>query len=95
MQIDFFRDWLRTNKSYPEQVISSRISDCKRVEKYYGDLDKIIEESGQSWLIQELSYSTQNERDEIKPKIEIKGVVKNSYATMKKSVRLYFEMYEA
>jgi hypothetical protein len=93
MQIEFFRDWLRINKSYPEQTISSRISDCKRVEKYYGDLDKVLVECGENWLLEELKYSAQNERDNKVPKIIIKGNIRNSYSTMKKSVRLYFECF--
>lgn len=94
MQAEHFRDWLRANKSYPEPTISTRVSDCKRVEKYYGDLDEIIAESGMEWLIQELNYTVQNERDNIEPKIKINGNVRNSYATIKKSVRLYFDMYQ-
>jgi len=57
-------------------------------------LDKILADSGEAWLIQELSYTAQNERDNVVPKIEINGNIRNSYATIKKAVRLYFEMYE-
>ena len=94
MQVELFKNWLKANKSYPDQTISSRILDCKRVEMYYGDLDKIIAECGEKWLIQELSYSAQNERDRVKTKIEINGNVKNGYATIKKAVRLYCEMLQ-
>jgi len=93
MQTDFFKEWLKANKSYPIHTISSRIADCKRVEKYYGDLDIIISDCNESWLIKELSYSMQNERDEIIPKIQINGNYRTNYATLKKSVKLYFEMY--
>ncbi|MEI7503925.1 MAG: hypothetical protein WCJ61_11630 [Paludibacter sp.] len=94
MQTEHFRLWLKANKTYPENTISSRIADCRRVEKYYGDLDKILADSGEAWLIEELSYTAQNERDNVVPKIEINGNIRNSYATIKKAVRLYFEMYE-
>jgi len=94
MQTEQFRLWLRANKTYPETTISTRISNCKNVEKYYGDLDKIIAECGEEWLIKELSYTAQNERDIVVPKIEINGNVRNGYATLKKAVRLYFEMFQ-
>lgn len=89
MQTEIFRLWLRGNKSYPDQTISSRISDCKRVEKYYGDLDK----RGEAWLIEKLKYSSQNERDNVVPEIPINGNARNSYATLRKAVRLYFECF--
>jgi len=94
MQTDFFKDWLRINKTYPEHTISTTIACCKRVERYYGDLDKIIEDSGEEWLLEELSYSPKNERDKVVPKITISGNVVTGYASLKKAVKVYFEMYE-
>ena len=93
MQTDFFRAWLRANKTYPEYIINTRIANCKKVEKYYGDLDKFVDECGEEWLLQELSYSTKNERDNIIPKIIIDGNIRNGYATLKSATKLYFEMY--
>jgi hypothetical protein len=94
MQIEHFKDWLRINTTYPEHTISTTISCCIRVEKYYGDLDKIIAECGEEWLIQELNYTTKNERDNVEPKIKIGGRVITGYASLKKAVKLYFKMYQ-
>jgi len=94
MQTEFFKNWLKVTKSFSDHIIACRISDCRRVEKYYGDLDKIIEENGQDWLLNELSYSAQNEKNQDIPKIPIKGNIRNSYACMKKAVKLYFMVYE-
>ena len=41
MNRESFYRWLQTIKKYDQRTCNSRISNCLRIEKYYGDLDEI------------------------------------------------------
>ena len=82
-----FEHWLRTKKDYQESTINSRISNCKRVEKYEGNLDNHFETDELEGLIEDLTYSREDKRQ--KHKVPINGDFYKGSATLKQAVKLY------
>jgi hypothetical protein len=85
-----FRDWL-VAQGYPEHSISSRLSNVRRVEEFYGDLDGHYARDRLAGLLACLRYSTQNERRG-RPNptlIPINGNIRNNLATYSSGVMLY------
>ena len=92
MNTDKFKTWLE-DKEYTPGTIQNRISNCRNVENYEGDLDEhFIKDYGTS-LIERLSYSTADERDNLPPnhKVPINGNIRNGSATLKQAVKLYMD----
>ncbi len=90
MDAEKFRNWLEFT-GRPLNTIQNRISNCRNVENYEGDLDQhFIKDYGLS-LLEKLSYSTTEERNNspAKHKIPINGNIRNGSATLKQAVNLY------
>lgn len=90
MDAEKFRNWLEFT-GRPINTIQNRISNCRNVENYEGDLDQhFIKDYGLS-LLEKLSYSTTEERNNSpeKHKIPINGNIRNGSATLKQAVNLY------
>lgn len=90
MNAEKFKEWLEFNGK-PLNTIQNRISNCRNVENYEGDLDQhFIKDFGSS-LFEKLSYSTSDERKNspAKHKIPIDGNIRNGSATLKQAVNLY------
>ncbi|WP_373060494.1 endonuclease NucS domain-containing protein [Zunongwangia sp. H14] len=90
MKEESFKNWLIQN-GQDTRTIQSRISNCKTVERYEGNLDDhFIKDNGLS-LLKKLSYSTEDERRNIsaKHKIPINGNIRNGSATLKQATKLY------
>ncbi len=90
MKTEAFRTWMEEN-GYPVKTIQNRISNCRNVESYEGDLDDhFIKDEGVS-LMQRLSYSTADERDNLPANhnIPIDGNIRTGSATLKQAVNLY------
>lgn len=96
MRIEEFKEWLA--EIYPEtpSTVSNRISNCKKVENYHGDLDKHYEQNGCNALMDELSYSVMDERENKPSKhlVPIDGNMRTGSATLKQAVRLYSQFCE-
>lgn len=95
MNIEGFREWLSLR--YDDKfTVSSRISNCKRVEEYYGDLDVLYKKNQCKILIEDLKYSSSDEREGLEPKhkIPIEGNYRTGSATFKQSVNLYLQFLE-
>ena len=88
-----FRNYLRNVSSHKEKTISNRLSNCRRVEQYEGDLDKHFDADQCQNLLWRLTYSTDDQDRKRQPKhnIPIDGNVKNGSATLKQAVGLYAE----
>lgn len=56
-----FETWL-FNRSLQENTVSSRLANCRTVERYEGGLDEQFEEDGLAGLIGRLKYSKKDER---------------------------------
>lgn len=91
MKIVKFRTWLEDQK-YDDDTVDSRMSNCKNVEKYYS-LDKQFSKDEGASLMEQLSYSTDDERQNIKQKhkVPIDGNIREGSATLKSAVKLYME----
>ncbi len=92
MNTDKFKEWLE-QKEYTLNTIQNRISNCRNVESYEGDLDEHFQKDYGASLIERLSYSTADERDSLPPnhKVPISGNIRNGSATLKQAVRLYMD----
>lgn len=91
MRIEQFQDWLRNVRGLPKRSIGSRISNCKRLERYEGDLDQHFERDRMVDLLGRLAYSTTDERTHTPPRhgIPITGNVYNGTATLRSAATLY------
>ncbi|OAV74855.1 hypothetical protein Barb7_01587 [Bacteroidales bacterium Barb7] len=86
-----FREWLE--KKFSKKVAGSRFTNCKRVEKFYGNLEVYFQKDKCSSIIEELTYTTEDERKNRKQrhKIPIDGNIRTGSATLKRATRLYVE----
>lgn len=90
MDAEKFRSWLEF-KGTPSSTIQNRISNCRNVENFEGDLDQhFIKDYGLS-LLEKLSYSTKEQQNNspAKHKIPINGNIRTGSATLKQAVNLY------
>lgn len=85
-----FETWL-FNRSLQENTVSSRLANCRTVERYEGGLDEQFEEDGLAGLIGRLTYSKKDEHQGNLARhiIPISGGLYNGSATLKSSVSLY------
>ena len=93
MQTTGFETWLRTEKKMSENTISSRISNCRRVEKHEGDLDVEFDTDCLSGLLSRLTYSSKDAQAGKPPKhrIRIDGNACEGTMTLKNAVSRYRE----
>jgi hypothetical protein len=93
MKIAEFKEWLQM--MYPESntTVNNRLSNCKNIEKYYGNLDYNFDTDKCQKIISELTYSINDERNEIKQlhNIPIDGNIRTGSATLKQAIKLYVE----
>ena len=83
MQKELFESWLINERKQQNNTVTSRISNCRRVEKHEGDLDIGYNKDELRSLIDRL--------DPKKPehKVLINGNIRNGTATLKSAVVLY------
>lgn len=88
-----FAQYLRNVRQVSERTIGYRISNCKRVEQFEGDLDEHFERDQCHNLLARLAYSARDQELDLIPKhnIPINGDVRNGSATLKHAVSLYAE----
>ena len=88
-----FQQYLRDVKRSSKRTIGSRTSNCKRVERYEGDLDKHFDNDQCQGLLRRLTYSTENQDRERTPRhsIPINGDPRTGSATLKQAVGLYVQ----
>lgn len=91
MNLEEFKIWLDEENGSDFRTIQSRISNCKIVENYEGDLDEHYAKDNGLSLIEKLSYSTEDQRNNLsaKHKIPINGDIRTGSATLKQAVKLY------
>ena len=91
MKLELFKIWLDQENGSDFRTIQSRMSNCRTVENHEGDLDEhFIKDNGLS-LLDRLSYSTDDERNQVptKHKVPINGNFRTGSATLKQAVKLY------
>jgi len=96
MRKDEFKEWLQIKFPDTKTTVNNRISNCKNVEKYYGDLDTHFTKNKCSSILDELNYSTEDERVKTpqRHKVPIDGNIRTGSATLKLAVKLYVEFRE-
>lgn len=105
MQEKNFRDYLlnqyRGHGGHPLNIntTNSRISNCKRIELYEENLDRLFEDDQLADLLARLRYTKADERSgqPLRHKIPIEGNRHNGTATLKSAVDLYrqFRLWQA
>jgi hypothetical protein len=90
VRLEAFHAWL--DRAFPNKRTSgSRKSEASRVELAYGDLDKHYAEDRLEALIDGLSYSSKDERQDAPnpTSIPIDGNIRNGLASLRQSLRCY------
>jgi hypothetical protein len=88
-----FRNYLRNVRGLKEKTVANRLSNCRRVEQYEGELDEHFDADQCQNLLWRLTYSTDDQDRKRRPKhnIPIDGNVLTGSATLKQAVALYAE----
>lgn len=88
MDTEGFEAWMR-RRTPNSGTIGSRVSNLKRVEDAYGDLDAHYQRDGLAEVLGELVYSPNSEELRGNSRIKIDGNVYNGLATLRSAVTLY------
>lgn len=83
MKEELFKVWLSGERELSAGTVRSRISNCKRVEHYEGDLDAHHDADGLAGLMDRLNAKRPEH------KVPINGNISNGTATLKSAVGLY------
>lgn len=96
MQEGRFEQWLLDIRGLSHATVGSRLSNCRRLETYEGDLDEHFDRDHLEGLIARLEYSATDERDEVRPRhdVPIDGDLRTGSATLKSAATLYQEFRE-
>ena len=88
-----FQQYLRDVKRMSERTIVTRSANCKRAERYEGDLDRHFGNDQCQSLLWRLTYSTDDQDRKRTPKhnIPIDGNLRTGSATLKQAVGLYVQ----
>lgn len=91
MNLEEFKIWLDEENGSDFRTIQSRISNCRTVESYEGDLDEHYAKDYGLSLLERLTYSTEHQRNQLNPKhkIPINGNIRTGSATLKQAAKLY------
>ena len=89
-EIEFIR-YLKDVRNLAEGTVGTRISNCRRVERYEGDLDVHFQADGMASLMRSLTYSTEDaDRNRLaRHNIPMVGNIRKGTATLKQAVGLY------
>ncbi len=90
-----FRNWLII-QGYDAGTVSSRVSNCLRIDRYEEDLDSAYQRDNCQDLLRRLTYSTADLKQKIAPlhRIPMTGNIRNGTATLKQALRLYIRFIE-
>lgn len=93
MKTEQFTIFLRNIKGLGEGSISSRLSNCRRIEEYEGDLDQHIDQGSFEQLLGRLAYSTEDQRRGAlaQHRVPINGNVRTGTATLRSAAMLYMQ----
>ncbi len=92
-----FKEWLQLKFPDSSATVNNRISNCKNIEKYYGNLDDQFNIDKCKSIIDSLNYTSEDEREKRPQKhlIAINGNIKMGSATLKLAANLYVEFRES
>ncbi|QEI06599.1 AAA domain-containing protein [Pigmentiphaga aceris] len=91
-----FKTWMQTEK-YSPNTVSTVLSDAKRLDRTYGDLDALYLDGGLVRLYQELAYSRDDERAgrENPAKFSMEGSLYDNLATYRRTIEYYRRFAES
>lgn len=91
MQRERFYQWLVTVRHHKRDTARTRCGNCATVETHYGSLDTLYSVDRLAALIEDLHYSTEDQRHSLpqRHRVPIDGDVRTGSATLKSAVRLY------
>ena len=91
MQEIEFIGYLKNVCNLAERTVAARISNCRRVERYEGDLDVHFQTDRMVSLMRSLTYSTEdaNQNRPTRHNIPIVGNLRNGTATLRQAAGLY------
>ena len=97
MQTAQFEQWLRNTAGLSAGTISTRLSNCKRLERYEGDLDGHFDSDGMAHLLARLDYTATDYRRDAPTLhgVPIHGNRRTGTATLKSAAVLYKEFRES
>lgn len=95
MQTEKYRNWL-AGQNYQGGTITAQMHRAGRVEERYGDLDVLYKEDSLEGVIAELTYTTQDRRNNMPnpSRIPFEGDVYNNLASYRDAVRRYRRFLE-
>lgn len=95
MQTENYRNWLAA-QNYQGGTITAQMHRAGRVEEYYGDLDALYADDRLEALIRELTYTTQDRRNNRpnESKIPFEGNAYNNLASYRDAIRRYRRFLE-
>lgn len=90
-----FEKWLK-DYGFNPHVVSSRLSNVKRIEEYYSNLDQRINENTINSVLELLTYGAKAEKAGLPAAhcIPINGNIRNGTATLKSALNLYCQFYQ-
>ena len=91
-----FREWL-ARRGLKSSSVSTQISDVRRLEKHYGDLDELYDQDGCAATLDNLQYSKDDEKQG-RPnpiKLEIEGNLYNNLSHFRSTLNVYRDFREA
>lgn len=93
MKKEEFRTWLCVAKGLQASTAGSRVSNCERIESFEGDLDELFRQDRLEGLLERLTYSKQDQRQNIplRHAVPIDGDRYNGTTTLRSAARLYQE----
>ncbi|MDE0679608.1 MAG: endonuclease NucS [Gammaproteobacteria bacterium] len=96
MKTTAYRAWLEA-RGLAQRSLGTRISDAKRVENHYGDLDELYAENRLANVLQELQYSKSDQRRNAPnpSKIPINGNLYDCLSSYRVAVNKYREYLES
>ena len=91
MQENDFIRYLKDVCNLAERTVTARVSNCRRVERYEGDLDDHFQADRMVSLMHSLTYSTEDatQNRPARHNMPIVGNVRNGTATLKQAAGLY------
>jgi hypothetical protein len=96
MNKESFITWLTEVREFKKSVVQDRVSNCKKVTLYHGDLDQHFKKDKGEALLQLLVYSKADQRENLPAKhgIPINGNQYEGTASYRQAVKRYMDFKE-
>lgn len=88
-----FKTWLTQEYGLEESAAASRVANLLRIEKFYGDVDALVKNGSIQRLLDDLTYTMDDERNNrpTKHRIPISGNLRTGSSTLKQALNRYLD----